>query len=418
MSTSPKPQRALHGDGSAPPPPPNKHRARLSDAEALDIALKYFNSPAQQPPLKLVGQSTASRDGIPEADLDKENQRAATRAWRALRQAFAHNLVAVIPTPRPRLDEKVGLRMREAFPNLLGVQVVILEDLSIKDERRLDDKIHEELGYAAAKWIAQGMLFQDHQVIGTGSGRAVYHAVRFLQEFPALTARDVTVMSLTGWVGAKNHAGNGGRDLEADTHAAMMVGCFSHPTIAHMVNHPIAHENLALREEIHSRSHLCESQWKEVHPRYALFGVGVLGPGHRLYETAKATKHEPTLEPLLEHLQELVAIGESVHARSKCPSYYPVADIANHLFCVRGRNWQAIDTETQAAIEVLVGQINAKLLTVNPAQLQSIENVILVAGTAQKTVAIRHLLGAKPSNVRFLCIDRETALKVLDKPYY
>jgi DNA-binding transcriptional regulator LsrR (DeoR family) len=407
--------KATHHEGQTKAP---NRSPKLKDEEALDITLKYFNPFQDSQPLKVVGQVGSDKTAKSADESDKENRRNATRGWRALRQAVGHKLVAVVPTPRPWLDDELALRLRESFPDLLGVQVVNLDHIAIKNRLSLDDKVHEELGHATAKWIAQGMLFQDNSVIGVGSGRAVFQTVRFLQEFPASGARGVRVMSLTGWVHAKNYAGTGGSDLEADKHAAMMVQCFGHPTIANMVNHPITYENDGFRHKIHERTHLAEMQWREVHPRYALFGVGVLGPGHRLFEEANATRHEPGLKPIVELLQELVAISGAINLKNvECPLYYPVADIANHLFCVKGRNWERIEHAERIRIEELVTQINAMLLTITPAQLQQIENVILVAGTERKAVAIRHLLNAEQCNIRFLCTDRKTALKVLAKSF-
>jgi DNA-binding transcriptional regulator LsrR (DeoR family) len=389
----------------------------MSDEEARGIALNYYNPFQVRQPLKVVGQMGLTKAGT-SLDGEKENGRNATRAWRALKQAFAHKLVAVVPMPRPWIDEELGMRMREAFPNLLGVQVVNLHDLSIKGERERDDKIHEELGHAAAKWIAQGTLFQDGSVIGLGSGRGVYETVRYLQEFPALNARNVRVMSLTGWVHAKSHAGIGGGELEADKHAAMIVQCFRHPTIGtHMVNHPITHEDPYLRARILERTHLGRRQWNEIHPGYALFGVGVLAPGHRLYEEAKATKHEPGLRPILDPLRELVEIGEHVNSISSCCLYYMVADIANQLFCVHGHHWDRIDQKTRLRVEELVQEVNERLLTVSPSQLQDVGNVILVAGTECKATAIRHLLHTEQCNIRFLCTDKKTAMKILSLPF-
>lgn len=322
---------------------------KMKKEEALKITLDYFNHFREAQPLKVVGQISSAQNKASEHELDKENSRNAVRGWRALRFSFAHKLVAVVPTPRPWLDDELGNHMRESYPNLLGVQVVNLDNISINDRSLLDDTVHEELGFAAAKWIAQGTLFQDHSVIGVGSGRGVFQTVRYLQEFPPLGARDVTVMSVTGEVHAKSHSGSGGRDLDADTHAAMMLQCFFHTTNSRMVNHPITYENEEKLARIRAGTHLAEKEFERLRPRYGLFGVGVLNPGHRLYDEAKGNRREPTLKPILEPLVELVRNIEA--AKYNCQVYRPVADIANHLFCVHGRHWDSLDPERRAEIE-------------------------------------------------------------------
>jgi DNA-binding transcriptional regulator LsrR (DeoR family) len=390
---------------------------KTKDGEALEITLNYFNPFKEAQALKVVGRAAETSAKSTE-EAEREMRRSATRGWRALRQAVAHKLVAVVPMPRPWLDEEWARKLRANFPDLLGVRVVNLDHITIKDARQLDDKVHEELGHAAAKWIEQGPLFQDNSVIGMGAGRGVFETVRCLQEFPALGARGVKVMSLTGWVHARNHAGTGSSELEADKHAAMMVQCFVHPTTVNMVNHPIAYEDDGLRQKIRERTHLAEKRWKDSHPRYALLGVGVLGPGHRLFEETNATRPEPGLQAIVEPLKELVAISESPEAKNlDCPEYLAVADVANQLFCVKGRNWVRITDAVRDRIEQLVEQINAKLLTITPAQLKDVENVILVAGTERKAVAIRHLLHTEQCNIRFLCTDKKTAIKILAKPF-
>lgn len=403
-----------------------KRAPRLADKEALEITLSYFDHTKQRQALKAVGQGEGVTGATSTEDIERENSRNATHAWRALRAAFARKLVEVIPTRRPKLDLKLAERMRETYPHLLGVQVVDLDELSpdrqMPDEkiRSLDDKIHAELGHAVAKAIAQGMMFQDGSVIGVGSGRAVYYTVRDLQEFPALGAKNVTVQSFTGWVHAKNHYAttNTTREFEADTHAAMLLQCFGQAVI-NTVNRGIAYrdDENHLLEKLRKASHLSETQWVKTRPRYALLGVGVIGPGHRLYEEANATRHEPGLQAIVEPLRRLVEISEKVHARARCRFYYPVADIANQLFCVQGCHWNDIDATVRQELENLVTGINKQLLTVTAAQLKEVENVILIAGTETKAVAIRHLLHTEHCNVRFLCTDRKTADRILKKDF-
>jgi hypothetical protein len=223
-------------------------------------------------------------------------------------------------------------------------------------------------------------------------------------------------MSLTGFVYARDHADKLGRSLEADTHTALMVGCFSNQVRAYTIPFPIAHPTHNALQQTRRKALLDNSQWSELRPRYALFGVGVLGPGHRLYEEAKAVKHEKHLEPLLDPLKALVSICDRVRNECGDPLYYPVGDIANQLFYIQGPSSIQVQDQHRLEITELISDINSRLLTVTPEQLEDVENIILIAGTTSKALAIRELLIRERFNIRFLCTDKLTAAEILKYP--
>jgi len=73
----------------------------MKDAEALDIALSYFNRFQDPQPPKVVDQVGSGKSAMSADEGETESGRRTTRAWRALRQAVTHRLVVVVPTPRP-----------------------------------------------------------------------------------------------------------------------------------------------------------------------------------------------------------------------------------------------------------------------------------------------------------------------------
>jgi DNA-binding transcriptional regulator LsrR (DeoR family) len=408
---------------------------RLTDPELTEFAVRYYKEPpSARRPLKVVGMQQSAHKNYPaeqtekedsrnaagsemsSTDQEKENSRNATRAHRWLKDAFARGLVKVVPTPRISLDQKLAERLRETFPVLYGARVVDLDHLSIIDQRELDDKVHLELGYESAEWVSEGTIIRNGNSLGLGSGRGVYNTIFFCQDRLALAARNVRMLSLTGLVYAKDHSGTAYRDLEADKHTAMMVQCFCHGDVtSRMVGHPVVYETPDAMERVRKTTHL-GTRWKENKPDHALLGVGSMVPGHRLYDEAKGDRHEPTLQPIVAELRELIKISDSIEF-PECPFYRAVADIANHLFCVRGHLWDQIDEAKRASLEAVVAQINSKLLTITPEQLRDIENVIVVAGTENKSIALRHLLYTEECNIRFLVTDSKCARKILAHSY-
>jgi len=391
-----------------------KSRVAITAEEAKRMALEFYGPGKRRALFEIVGTDASQ---ISDSDAFRSKVRDSVKAHRAIRHAVEAGLVEVVETRRVKLQDELGQALRDAYPQLLGVQVVDLSRLPFKDARSYDDSVHEELGFAAARWISQGMLFQDGSIIGVGSGRGVYQTLNALKDFQQLSSRDVKVMSLTARIHAKNHAGAQGRDLDADFHAALLATCFNHASIS-LLPLPIAQASPGDRERAARRTHLADAQWSKVAPRYGLFGVGILAPGHRLYDESMASKREEGLKAILPQVMQLVEISEQVHTLMAgiSPLYYPVADIANQLFTMQGSLWDRIEKNIQTRIEALVAEINCHLLTITEAQLRDIENVVLIAGTESKALAIRSLLERERSNIRFLCTDGDAARQILNKP--
>ena len=65
-------------------------------------------------------------------------------------------------------------------------------------------------------------------------------------------------------------------------------------------------------------------------------------------------------------------------------------------------------------VQHLIDKINSRMLNVTAAQLESINNIIVVAGTSRKALAIRELLEHSQYNIRYLCTDSIAARKILE----
>jgi hypothetical protein len=111
---------------------------------------------------------------------------------------------------------------------------------------------------------------------------------------------------------------------------------------------------------------------------------------------------------------QIVEICKRVDAT---PSYVPVADICNRLFFVPPPRGVSLAAHDRRKILELIDTINSRLINVSEDQLKDIRQIILVAGTARKALAIRYLLSRPKKDrlsIRILCTDQASAKLILD----
>jgi hypothetical protein len=136
-----------------------------------------------------------------------------------------------------------------------------------------------------------------------------------------------------------------------------------------------------------------------------------MGPGHRFYDLAQSDDTQPMLASLKEDLKALIAMNKKIQSRSA--DYCPVGDICNNLFFVTPPRHVRLNAGEEEDIRSIIKEINSKLLNIDDEQLRQIEHLMMVAGTAQKALAIRELLVHRGYKIRILCTDIEAAKSIL-----
>lgn len=353
------------------------------------------------------------RDGEPMKPLKvlaKEYNRAEAVVSRAIAAAFSQGLVEIRGIDRPpaqyKQNDALQKRMREAFPNLHKVIVIDGREFGVGELER-GDLLHQQLGQAMAKFIQDSISHGD--TLGLGSGRGVYFTVEALRRSSDLRAQNVTIMSLTGALFPKAHSAGFSALLDADIHVALLAIGFEEQVTLKLISYPIAPDNL---DAVRRNTWLDTEEFARHIPNRALIGVGVLDEGHRFYELVRRHRaNEPEiLQPIYDDLKKLVDLAEEVKARN---GYCPVADICNRLFFVEPPYGEKVEPPKRQRIENVIGTLNERLLTIREDQLASIKQILLVAGTKRKALAISRLLDRDALKIEMLCTDSEAATEML-----
>jgi len=373
-------------------------RTKIPDDQLLDEVLAYFDDHGL---LKTIS------DG-----------RGASTAFRHIKRACEKHLVRLVPVPQPldksELDDDLAQQVKDAF-DLNQVRILNIASADQADEqkdRRFDDHVHRKLGQLAAGAISDSPMFRRGDVVGIGSGRGVYYTVATLKDFKPLPTEDITLISLTGALYARNHALDLTRCLDADYHVALLAVCFKNSVRTYTIPDAIANNESKI-SEIRRATVLHTARWPHVH--HALLGVGVLSRGHRFWEEANAPlkDQEPRLDPIRAPLKDLVAKCDEIGKKFQGTHYCPAADIGNSLFFVRPPKSVSLAPGDESLIRDKIDKINSLLLNVSKQQLQSIDSLILVAGTKKKTLAIQELLTSREYQIRYLYTDSQTAKTIL-----
>ncbi len=329
----------------------------------------------------------------------------------AVKTAFRRRLVRIVgrrrsPLPCPRHSELESC-LKRRYRQLRSVIVLDTTQLGGLSGPQLDDEIHRSLGREAAKIIAEGWVFKDGDVIGVGAGRGVYYTVDELSVLAEpMFCENIKIVSMTGSVEARNHMADLAFHMDADLHALNLMRCFTGAT-AEFIAGPITPAE---------RNHtiLGPDKWQRCRPNHALVGVGVLASGHRFYEEVRGPEPRSILRPLREDLTTLVDCCANIETHVGVDGYAAVGDLCHQLFFIDPpANGKPVGKGLRENIEKLIDQINSCTLTVSEAQLQSIENITVIAGTARKGFALAALLNSHKYHIHHMCTDSTAAQAML-----
>lgn len=308
---------------------PKKPRAKkkpIGDEERINIALDRFGRQGKLFSVKALAEKYKRDPGV---------------ISRAVAEAFSKQLVELRTANEsqphavsdPVRCEELERQLQEKF-DLLGAIVVKIP--SNEEERAWSaphrrDWLHEMLGRAMAHAIAKGPLFWPGTSIGLGSGRGVFYTIEALAALAPLRAADVTLVSLTGDVYARDHARQMNLRMDADTHVNLLSRCFAKSVIPHLLSARIVYEDVKLTDQARTKSWVGE-YWQK--PTHALVGLGVLKEGHSFFDSVRSEQSaaKDVLWPIKQDLTQLVELSESFSSRY--PNYCAIADISNRLFVV------------------------------------------------------------------------------------
>lgn len=395
-------------------------RRELTDEDRINFALERYG------PL---------RRGEPRKELKEiadNHSRAEAVVSRAIKEVFARGLVDIVRMKdRPRVPVQVPeleAQLEHKFPklhNAIVVETANRADLSADDRALAGDKIHEDLGYAVAHFVSNSALVHDGDVIGIGGGRGVFSFLKALTFFKKLKAQNVTAISLAGDVYARTHSfwregvtslsyPGLNFQLDPDDHLNLLgVSVFASMNMR-KISRSIAWERGEVIKMI-KETVLDRDEWKKTIPTLGVVGVGVLSEGHRFYQEVKRpeSQREHLLKPILGDLHLLIQLCSSLQYPPQWQWYVPVGDVCNRLFYVKPPAEVKISDEQRRQILARITSINDRLLTATEAQLSEITQLILIAGTLRKALAVKQLLEEDKYNIRILCVDQEAAEEIL-----
>ncbi len=261
-----------------------------------------------------------------------------------------------------------------------------------------NDFIHEQLGRGAGEILSRG-LCRPHDHIAIGPGRSTYHAANYLAALPPIGLPGIELVSLSGSYQPKSHATHPNLSLDADRNMYEMAPWFDPEKVTtHEAAHRLVCKSVQEARKARELGSLSKSLWK-VPPSLAIVGVGVLRPGHRMHDAVE----EPAFRPIRPELRRLIDLCNT-HSTA---TYCPVLDVASRLHAIPSEGRGPLQPRIYREIERLVAAINDRTIAVTTDQLKQIRSIFLIAGTRQKTAAIRYLLREYP--VAYLCTDPETA---------
>jgi len=381
-------------------------KSTFTDEDKIFAAARYYEPLSKgEPKLKLNNITTV---------LGKCHS---TTAGRLVRQAVSAGLVKIGITMGDIPDAERDNALELALSDELGVQypiVVKTPEGRPGYEAFHGDYVHRVLGQAMAKEIAAHSTITRDSRFALGSGRGVFYAVDALHRWRALQATDVTLLSLSGSLVPRAHAEQLSMALDSDVHVVLMGLRFRTPVTLQLISYPIAPRNI---ESARQRTWLDPQKYSALRPTRALLGVGVLETGHRFYAEVAGKSGDPpsALEPVRNDLGQLVELVKAVRTRpgARNAHYCPVADIANCLFFVDPPDGFTLDPGERRALKSGIKGLNARLLTLRTEQLRGIDNIMLVAGTPKKALAIRQLLTRGELNISTLCVDDKAARIIL-----
>jgi DNA-binding transcriptional regulator LsrR (DeoR family) len=352
---------------------------------------------------------------------------------RAISAAFRKPLVRVEVTEvaEPKRNEQLERQLRARFPEevyywLQNIRVIdcvsALQD-SRPDEPRYGDLVHRCLGSALARELAEGVLWKHrNKILGLGSGRSVFYTLDALSRYPKLNWGNTTLVSLSGQVLARDHAGQIGSNLDADFHVNYLALRLSTAGNARVQTIQVGKSIADLTGDL--KATLIWQQWQQMRPNYAIVGVGTLSPGHQFFEAIEkkevVTEQKGTIQyqlgPIRNELGSLIELCKRSSVGDM--GYCPVGDVCNFLFYIPAPDGM-ISEGDEVDIRKLIKNINDKLLTFTLPQFSEIENTVVLAGTKLKASAVLELIENRDAqyarlNIEVLYVDEAAARSILD----
>lgn len=267
------------------------------------------------------------------------------------------------------------------------------------------DWVHYQLGRAMSL-LLRGRI-RDNDRIGVSSGRGVRYTINALAPGSTDSMR-VTLMSLTGALQMRAHSLHS-VIMDGDQNVAALATHFKQEVSVRMAGCNIAEEEATPWFE----------QPEVRGPNKVLVGIGILEGGNRFcaQESRGGLRKRPepldsveTVKALFDRLELAVAKYKDRGGESSCL----VADVANYFYVVEPT--EPLPVELSALVEeirALVNDINGRLKRISPERMRQAEAAWVVAGTAEKALAIHSLLKLKLFPVDCLVTDSFAAEKLL-----
>jgi hypothetical protein len=366
----------------------------VTDQERAEVALRHYH------------------DNVSVKDLSRIYARSASAVARLIREAFARKLVEVRAVAKVEIefDPVLEARLRDLYPRLHGVIVVRPPKTADSDE------VHELIGRGMALHVARGAVVRKEDTIALGGGRGVYHMVDALRTMPKLRAEDVLVMSLCGAVHPHHDSDDKNLRLDADANVNLLGPVFETRIKQRMISQPIG--NMSSRSA--RADYFDGKDWGGRVPTHAFVGVGAIATKHRMDSLAKDENSllSKAVRPLLE---ELIHVSEAYRHEVEPEPYYPIAEIAHHLFLVPPPPEISIRPTDRAKMEQRIVDLNNQLFVPRKEDFDRMGCMYLLAGTLGKAAAIRYLLKPPAGSpvadfpIRFLCTDHTAAIALISQ---
>jgi len=338
---------------------------------------------------------------------------------RLIREAFTQELVRIVPTESnldPRRLNDVEAALQNRFDSLTNAVVIrpSLIGVDAMDINALNDSVHRQLSKSVAKLISRNGILRNGDRIGYSSGRSAYHVAHFLAEDDHHSAlRDIELVSLAGRLNPRHYAHSPNLSLDADYNTQEFAKWFDRDLKGwHLVRHELVCKDEPTAVAVRRNNAVFGNGLWDKPLDIAILGIGVLRPGHRMYDIAAFDLNiwppATELAPILPDLKGLIALSDKYSSAEYCP----VADVANHLFTVPPVPPVQIPKREWRRIVDLIARINGRTLTVSEKHIQKMKNIIFISGTRQKCLAAREFL-LNHDNVRYFCTDVDSASHIL-----
>ena len=175
--------------------------SRLGRQQAVELAITHYDGykkSRRRTPYSALRELAKQKWGVSPSDIT---------IGRWIGRAFRERWVEVVPAAenappaKYRLDLGLAQALKEKFKGV-GLQDAMVLDIKEPPDShvaRPDDPFYQALGIVMAEYLATKFI-KPKNVVGIGSGRACYNAVKFLENYGPLNISGLKLMALTGRV--------------------------------------------------------------------------------------------------------------------------------------------------------------------------------------------------------------------------